>query len=71
MKEIRMGKAGRNETKRVAANFLNGGAVAVLVTLCIGPIVANQWDLRIFALGGLASAILHAMALRTVRDVED
>ena len=66
-----MGKSGRNETKRVAANFFNGVAVAMLAAACIGPIVANHTDLRVFALGVLASAILHAMALRVVGDIED
>ena len=66
-----MGKAGRNEMKRAAANFFNGAAVAVLTAGFIGPIVAEEVDLRLSALAVLASAIMHAMALNIVGDVED
>lgn len=66
-----MSKAGRNEMKRVAANFFNGAAVAVLAAGCIGPVVAEVMDLRLSALAVLVSAIMHAMALNVVGDVED
>jgi cytochrome c biogenesis protein CcdA len=66
-----MGKAGRNEMKRVAANFLNGAAVAMLAAGCIGPVVAEVMDLGLSACAVLASAVMHAMALSIVGDVED
>jgi len=30
-----MGKAGRNETRRVAANFLSSASVAISATVCL------------------------------------
>ena len=50
-----MGKAGRNETKRMTANFLNGSAVAILAAGAIGPVMANRPDFCTFALSVLAS----------------
>lgn len=66
-----MGKAGRNEVRRVAANFLNGAAVAMLSAGGIAPVVVDQMDFRIFILAVVASAIIHVTALRVVREVED
>jgi hypothetical protein len=66
-----MGKAGRNEMKRVAANFLNGAAVALLTGGCIGPLVAQSTPSWILAVAVLISAALHATALRVVGNIED
>lgn len=66
-----MGKAGRNAARRTAANFLNGIAVATLAAGCIGPALTQDADLWISALAVLASALLHAMALHLVSNLED
>ncbi len=66
-----MGKAGRNEMKRVGANFLNGAAVAMLAAGCIGPVVGQKSEIWISVLAVLVSATLHALALRLVGNVEE
>lgn len=65
-----MGKAGRNESKRIAANSLNGAAVAILAACCIGPAVTRNADVAICVLPVLASTVTHLLALRLASDVE-
>lgn len=66
-----MGKAGRNETKKVAANFLNGAAIATLSIGYLGPMVGHEIEFWQSALAVAISAIAHAMALRAVCNIED
>jgi hypothetical protein len=66
-----MSKAGRNEMKRVAANFLNGAAVAMLAAGWIGPFIAQDAKVWMSALAVLISATMHTLALCLVRNVED
>ena len=54
-----MGKAGRNETKRVAANFLNGIAVALIVAGSIGPLLAGEERVWLPVSALIASAAMH------------
>lgn len=66
-----MGKAGRNEMKRVGANFLNGTAVAVVTAGCVLPILqyaAAPWAAVVAMIAG---ATLHKLALLLVVDMED
>ena len=67
-----MGKAGRNEMKRVTANFLNGAAVALLTAGFFGPFLSQdtrRWLLAVAVL--VSAAALHLVALCLVRNVED
>ena len=66
-----MGKAGRNEMRRMAANFFNGAAVALLTAGFIAPSLSQ--DTRAWALAAalLIGATLHATALCIVRNIED
>ena len=66
-----MGKAGRNESKRVAANFLNGFAVALLMAGCIGPLLAGSGRMWLAALAVMASAAIHWTAVKIAGDLED
>ena len=66
-----MGKAGRNETKRVAANFLNSAAVALLITGYIGPLLMGGQRVWVAALAITGSAAIHWLALRLAGDLED
>lgn len=66
-----MGKAGRNESKRVAANFLNSIAVALLVTGCISPLVVGDERVWHAALAIIASAAIHRAAVKLAGDLED
>jgi hypothetical protein len=66
-----MGKAGRNEAKRVAANFLNGAAVAVVATGYIGPLMAGASNAWAAVAVILVSAGLHLLAARVVTGIED
>jgi hypothetical protein len=66
-----MSKAGRNEVRRTAANFLNGVATALVATGYLAPMVAGQ-SLGWMAVAViLASAALHALATRVVKTLED
>ena len=66
-----MGKAGRNEMRRMAANFFNAAAVALLAAGFIGPLVSLGRGGWVVAVPVLVSAALHAAALCLVRNVED
>lgn len=66
-----MGKAGRNESKRVAANFLNGIAVALLMAGCIGPLLACDGRIWLVALAIIGSAAIHWTAVKLAGDLED
>lgn len=66
-----MGKAGRNETKRVAANFLNGVAIALLMAGCISPLLAGDERLWLAALAIIVSAAIHTAAVMLAGDLED
>lgn len=66
-----MGKSGRNEMKRVAANFLNGAAVALLMAGYLGPLMAGDNRIWIAVLAIFSSMATHSMAVRLVSDLED
>ena len=66
-----MGKAGRNEAKRVAANFLSGIAVALIVAGCIGPLLAGEERVWLPVSALIASAAMHWMAQMFASDLED
>jgi hypothetical protein len=66
-----MGKAGRNETKRIAASFLNGTAVALLMAGYIGPLLAGDHRLLISVLAIVASSATHLMEARLAGYLED
>ena len=66
-----MGKAGRNEVKRVAANFFNGAAVALLTAGFIGPLMSQGTRSWVLPAAVVFGAALHAMALCLVRNIED
>lgn len=66
-----MGKAGRNEMKKIAAGFLNGVAIAILATGCLAPAFGQtQWALSALIAAGLSLAV-HILALAMVHGVED
>lgn len=66
-----MGKAGRNEMKKVAAGFLNGAATAILVSGFLMPVIGSrQWAL-FSPTAALVSLVIHALALVIVRSLED
>lgn len=66
-----MGKAGRNETRRTGANFLNGIVVAVLVAGCVGPMLAGDSRIWTVILSIFASAGAHLTAVCLVGGLED
>lgn len=66
-----MGKAGRNERRKVAAQYLNGLASAVVAAGVLGPAAAGQGNLAIAAVAASISVALHALARWTVAQVED
>ena len=66
-----MGKAGRNEMRRMAANFFNGAAVALLTTGFIAPSLSQDTRGLVLAAAVLVGAALHGTALCIVRNVED
>jgi hypothetical protein len=66
-----MGKNGRNEVRKVVAAFLNGVAVAILVTGLVSPMLANDprsWVPCFAIVAGLAA---HLAAISVVRRLED
>lgn len=66
-----MGKAGRNESRRTAANFLNGIAVALLMVGYVGPLVAGDSRIWVAHLAIVASATAHFAAVRIAAGIED
>lgn len=66
-----MGKAGRNEMRRMAANFFNSAAVAVLMAGFITPLLSQDVRGWVLAVAVLVGAALHATALCIVRNIED
>ena len=66
-----MGKAGRNEMKRVAANFLNGVAVALLMAGYTGALLAGDERAWLLPLGLVAGGAVHWMAVRLAGEPED
>lgn len=66
-----MGKAGRNERRKVAAQYLNGIALAVIASGFLGPLMTGNGDLRIAATAIVVSFGLHMLAGQSVALVED
>jgi hypothetical protein len=66
-----MGKAGRNETKRMAANFLNGAAVALLAAGYIGPLLTEDHQILVAVTALLGSWASHFMAVQLAGYLED
>ena len=66
-----MGKAGRNEMKRVGAGFLNAAAVAMLTTGGLTPLLKQDQGLWIPVVAAIVSAAMHSLALVIARTVEE
>jgi hypothetical protein len=68
-----MAKTARNEARKLSATFIKGIALSVLSFGAIGPAVSGNGAeaLRVFALSIVVSALLHLLARRVVRRVED
>ncbi len=58
-----MSKAGRNEARKVAAGFLNGIAVAMLVAGLITPFLSNDLHVWRTVLTVVLAFAAHAAAL--------
>lgn len=66
-----MGKTGRNERRKVAAQYLNGIALAVIASAAVGPLVTGKGDLGTVAAAVAISLTMHALARWAVARVED
>ena len=66
-----MDKSSRNERRKVAAQYLNGVAIAVLVTGVVGPALGQFSEARTIVVAVLASLALHITARQAVRHIED
>ena len=51
------------EGRRTVAQFLNGVAVAMLVTMILAPLAGGKVDVGMATLGGACALSLHAVAL--------
>lgn len=70
-REAIMGKTGRNERRKVAAQYLNGIALAVIVSGVLGPLVTGSGGLGTITAAIVISLAMHALARRVVAGVED
>lgn len=66
-----MGKVGRNEMKKVAAGFLNGAAIAILVSGFLMPVIGSRQLALSYPTSALVSLVIHALALVIARSLED
>lgn len=66
-----MDKSSRNERRKVAAQYLNGIAIAVLVTGVVGPALGQFSEARTIVVAILASLALHLAARQAVGYIED
>lgn len=66
-----MGKTGRNERRKVAAQYLNGIALAVIVSGVLGPLVTGSGGLGTITAAIVISHAMHALARRVVAGAED
>ena len=69
--EVIMGKTGRNERRKVAAQYLNGIALAVIASGVLGPLVTGNGGLGTITAAVAVSLAMHALARRVVAGVED
>lgn len=66
-----MGKSGRNEQRKVAAQYLNGIALAVIASGVLGPLVTGSGGLGTITVAVAISLTLHVLARCAVAAVED
>ena len=69
--EVVMGKTGRNERRKVAAQYLNGIALAVISLGVLGPLITGKGDLGTVSAAVAISFAAHALARWAVFRVED
>ena len=66
-----MEKSSRNERRKVAAQYLNGVAVAALVAGAVSPALAQVNDGYAIAVSAMISLALHIAARQAVKGIED